>query len=85
MDCHSKERAEETGATLVAKSHYLDREDKKHPNISPRPPQRSPRIYFNPPTFNHLPPDGLIITTGAGTTELTTKKRSLSPYGVKRG
>ena len=36
MDCHSKERAEETGATLVAKSHYLDREDKKHPNISPR-------------------------------------------------
>ena len=36
MDCHSKERAEETGATLVAKSHYLDREDKKHANISPR-------------------------------------------------
>lgn len=36
MDCHSKERAEETGATLVAKSHYLDREDKKHTNISPR-------------------------------------------------
>jgi nitrate/TMAO reductase-like tetraheme cytochrome c subunit len=29
MDCHSKERAEETGATKVAKSHYLDREDKK--------------------------------------------------------
>ena len=24
MDCHSKERAEETGATKVAKSHYLD-------------------------------------------------------------
>lgn len=36
MDCHSKERAEETGATKVAKSHYLDREDKKQANISPR-------------------------------------------------
>ena len=36
MDCHSKERAEETGATKVAKSHYLDREDKKQTNISPR-------------------------------------------------
>jgi nitrate reductase (cytochrome), electron transfer subunit len=36
MDCHSKERAEETGATKVAKSHYLDRDDKKHSNISPR-------------------------------------------------
>jgi cytochrome c-type protein NapB len=36
MDCHSKERAEETGATKVAKSHYLDREDKKLTNISPR-------------------------------------------------
>jgi len=36
MDCHSKERAEETGATKVAKSHYLDREDKKLSNISPR-------------------------------------------------
>lgn len=36
MDCHSKERAEETGATKVAKSHYLDREDKKSANISPR-------------------------------------------------
>jgi nitrate reductase (cytochrome), electron transfer subunit len=36
MDCHSKERAEETGATKVAKSHYLDREDKKLANISPR-------------------------------------------------
>ncbi len=36
MDCHSKERAEETGATLVAKSHYLDRDDKKLKNISPR-------------------------------------------------
>lgn len=36
MDCHSKERADETGATKVAKSHYLDREDKKQSNISPR-------------------------------------------------
>ena len=36
MDCHSKEPAEETGATKVAKSHYLDREDKKLSNISPR-------------------------------------------------
>jgi cytochrome c-type protein NapB len=36
MDCHSKERAEETGATKVAKSHYLEREDKKQSNISPR-------------------------------------------------
>jgi cytochrome c-type protein NapB len=36
MDCHSKERSEETGATKVAKSHYLDRDDKKHSNISPR-------------------------------------------------
>ncbi len=36
MDCHSKERAEETGATRVAKSHYLDRDDKKSANISPR-------------------------------------------------
>lgn len=35
-----------------------------------RGPQRTPRIYFNPPTFNYLPPDGLIITTGAGTTTL---------------
>ena len=36
MDCHSRERADETGATKVAKSHYLDREDKKLTNISPR-------------------------------------------------
>ncbi len=36
MDCHSKERAKETGAPLVAKSHYIDREDKKLTNISPR-------------------------------------------------
>ncbi len=36
MDCHSKERAEETGATKVAKSHYLYREDNKLKNIPPR-------------------------------------------------
>ncbi len=36
MDCHSKERSEETGATRVAKSHYLDREDNKLKTISPR-------------------------------------------------
>ncbi len=36
MDCHSKERAEETGATKVAKSHYLDRDDNKLKTISPR-------------------------------------------------
>ncbi len=36
MDCHAKERAEETGATKVAKSHYLDREDNKLKTISPR-------------------------------------------------
>jgi cytochrome c-type protein NapB len=36
MDCHSKERAAETGATKVAQSHYLDREDKQQSNISPR-------------------------------------------------
>src|SRR5574343_68735 len=36
MDCHAKDRAEETGATKVAKSHYLDREDNKLKNISPR-------------------------------------------------
>lgn len=36
MDCHSKERSEETGAPRVAKSHYLDREDNKLKTISPR-------------------------------------------------
>jgi len=36
MDCHSKERADETGATKVAKSHYLDRDANKLKNISPR-------------------------------------------------
>jgi len=36
MDCHSKERADDTGATKVAKSHYLDREGNTLKNISPR-------------------------------------------------
>lgn len=36
MDCHSKERAGDTGATKVAKSHYLDREGNILQNISPR-------------------------------------------------
>jgi cytochrome c-type protein NapB len=36
MDCHSKDRAEATGATKVAKSHYLTRDDDKLKNISPR-------------------------------------------------
>lgn len=36
MDCHSKERAGDTGATKVAKSHYLDREGNTLQNISPR-------------------------------------------------
>ncbi|MBS1145222.1 MAG: nitrate reductase cytochrome c-type subunit [Proteobacteria bacterium] len=36
MDCHSKERAAETGATKVAASHYLDRDGKQQANISPR-------------------------------------------------
>lgn len=36
MDCHSIERAAETKATKVGDSHYLDRDGKKHANISPR-------------------------------------------------
>ncbi len=36
MDCHGKDRAEETGAPKVAKSHYLTRDDDKLKNISPR-------------------------------------------------
>ena len=36
MDCHAKERAQETGATKVAQSHYLDRDGKVLSNISPR-------------------------------------------------
>lgn len=36
MDCHSSERAEEMNSPKVAKSHYLTRDDRKLPNISPR-------------------------------------------------
>ena len=36
MTCHSRKAAKETGATPVAKSHYLDRDGKELPNISPR-------------------------------------------------
>lgn len=36
MDCHSAERFKETGATKVGDTHYLDRDGKKHANISPR-------------------------------------------------
>jgi cytochrome c-type protein NapB len=36
MVCHSSKAARETGATPVAKSHYLDRDGKELPNISAR-------------------------------------------------
>lgn len=36
-------------------------------------PQRTPRLYLNPPICNHLPPDGLVIRTASGTTELRRK------------
>jgi len=36
MTCHSRKAAKETGATTVAKSHYLDRDGKELPNISAR-------------------------------------------------
>lgn len=36
MDCHSQTRADAVNAPKVGKSHYLDREDKKQTNISPR-------------------------------------------------
>lgn len=38
--------------------------------LKQRGPQRTPRIYFNPPTCNHLPPEGLVIRTGAGVATL---------------
>ncbi len=34
MTCHSRKAAKESGATPVAKSHYLDRDGKELPNIS---------------------------------------------------
>jgi cytochrome c-type protein NapB len=36
MVCHSSKAAPRTGATPVAKSHYLDRDGKQLPNISTR-------------------------------------------------
>lgn len=36
MDCHSKDRAKETGAKKVGESHYLTREGAQLGNISPR-------------------------------------------------
>ena len=36
MTCHSRKAAKESGATPVAKSHYLDRDGKELPNISTR-------------------------------------------------
>ncbi len=36
MVCHSSKAAPRTGATPVAKSHYLDRDGKELPNISTR-------------------------------------------------
>ena len=36
MTCHGRKSAKESGATPVAKSHYLDRDGKELPNISAR-------------------------------------------------
>ena len=36
MTCHSRKAAKETGATPVAKSHYLDRDGKELPSVSAR-------------------------------------------------
>jgi len=36
MTCHSSKAAPQTGATPVAKSHYLDRDGRQLPNISTR-------------------------------------------------
>lgn len=38
-----------------------------------RPPQKTPRLYFLPPHFNHLPAEGQIIRTASGTTTLGSK------------
>jgi len=34
--------------------------------LRPAPVRRLPRLYVTPPTFNHLPPDGLQIRTPSG-------------------
>lgn len=49
-----------------------------------RPPLRTPRIYFNPPVFNHLPPPGLVIRTAAGETVLEPKDNNQAWRRVKR-
>lgn len=36
MSCHSRKAAKATGATTVGRSHYLDRDDRVHSNISTR-------------------------------------------------
>ena len=36
MDCHSKERAEETGATKISLTHFRDRDGKELSTVSPR-------------------------------------------------
>lgn len=35
-------------------------------NVRQAPAKRLPRLYVGPPTFNHLPPDGLRINTLSG-------------------
>ncbi len=43
-----------------------------------RPPQRTPRLYVGPPVFNHLPPAGLVIRTGAGEVVLEPKDNNMA-------
>lgn len=41
--------------------------------LRPAPARRLPRLYVTPPTFNHLPPDGLQILTPSGVFRLERK------------
>ena len=52
MSCHAKTRAPTTGATPVAKSHYLDRDGNELPNISTR---RYFCLQCHVPQFNAPP------------------------------
>jgi cytochrome c-type protein NapB len=52
MSCHAKTRAQATGATPVASSHYLDRDGKQLPNISTR---RYFCLQCHVPQFNAEP------------------------------
>lgn len=52
MACHAKTRAPTTGATPVARSHYLDRDGKQLPNISTR---RYFCLQCHVPQFNAEP------------------------------